>query len=61
MPYSTVVNVKVPDGKNAMAFNYSYALFTESKDAEWERDPARRLEILSSQEYRGQLGNTHSF
>ena len=58
VPFSTVVEVKT-SGSKTVRFNYSYALFTENREAEWERDPSRILEILPSESYRGQLGNSN--
>ena len=60
VPFSTVVEIKAPPSQT-LRFNYSYALFTESREPEWERDPSRILEILPSESYRGQLGNSNQF
>lgn len=59
--YTTHIEIKIPEKVDSFGFNYSYGLFTENKQPEWERDPARHLQILSSDGYTGQLGNTNSF
>ena len=60
IPYSVTINMKVPEVNKAFNMRYSYSLWEDNSNAEWERDPARSLEILPSEEYHGQLGQTHS-
>jgi hypothetical protein len=59
--YSTVVNIEVKEQTDVFSFNYSYSLWSDNCEPEWERDPARRLTILSSEDYRGQQGLNSSF
>lgn len=60
IPYSITINIKVPEDNKAYAIRYSYSLWEDNTTAEWERDPARTLEILPSEDYFGQLGQQHS-
>jgi hypothetical protein len=60
VPYSITINMKVPQDNQAFTLRYSYSLWEDNSTAEWERDPARTLEILPSEEYHGQLGQQHS-
>lgn len=48
------------DDLGRFTFNYNYSLWEGSRNnVEWERDPPRRLEILNSESYRGDLGYNH--
>ena len=58
VPYSVTLNMKIPDKNMPFSMRYSYSLWEDNTNAEWERDPARTLEILPSEDYKGQLGQT---
>ena len=50
------------DGIHNLSFEYIYSVWGSQRgDTEWERDPPRKLEILNSENYKGQQGikNTH--
>lgn len=61
LPYEVTVTFKnrVTDATSLkpLAFNYSYSLWGGVRnEVEWERDPPRRLEVLNSDTYKGELG-----
>jgi hypothetical protein len=61
VPYSVIIDMKVPeDLKKAFSISYSYSLWEDNTTAEWERDPARSLEVLPSENYHGQMSEKHS-
>ena len=53
VPYSVTVDFKVPEVNKAFTIRYSYSLWEDNVTSEWERDPARSLEILPSEGYTG--------
>lgn len=55
IPYSVTLDFAVPEIKSSFTIRYSYSLWEDNVNAEWERDPARSLEILPSEGYNGQL------
>lgn len=63
VPYSVIIDFAVPVLNSNFTIRYSYSLWEDNTNAEWEREPARTLEILPSQGYTGQLreNNTHQF
>jgi len=62
IPYEASILIEQPDieGVASFNFNYSYAIFGGTRgEVEWERDPPRRLEILKSENYKGEQGAKH--
>lgn len=53
VPYSVIVDFGVPEVNKAFTIRYSYSLWEDNVNAEWEREPARSLEILPSTGYNG--------
>jgi len=53
VPYSVTINMKVPENNKAYIIRYSYSLWEDNSNAEWEREPGRTLEILPSEDYHG--------
>lgn len=53
IPYSLTVDFEVPVVNQAFNIRYSYSLWEDNNNAEWEREPARTLSILPSEGYNG--------
>ena len=62
VPYSVTIPITTRQDVVSYGFNYSYSLWDGvNRETEWERDPARRMEVMNSDEYRGQLGNSNAY
>ena len=65
LPYEVTVTFKNQAAEatslKPLSFNYSYSLWGGVRnEVEWERDPPRRLEVLNSDTYKGELGLHHT-
>lgn len=55
--YSVTVAIQNAQDSTSFGFNYSYSLWNSvTREVEWERDPSRKMSVLRSEEYTGQLG-----